>query len=575
MDSSAIHHLLFLSFLPFLPIVSASNITLGSSLSAIGDNSSWISPSGEFTFGFRQLDNTNIFLLAIWYAKIPDKTIIWHANTTSPVQTESKVELTSSGLTLNSPNGQAIWQAQPDTTISNATMLDTCNFVLSSSTNSSVYVLQSFSYPTDTILPTQVLSLGGMLYSRLTETNYSNGRFELHFMNGALELKPVAWPSRFAYNLYYSSGTASTNSSESGLQLVFNQSVDIYIVRGNGSTVKLSWPNNVPNYANNYHRATLDFDGVFRQYTYPKTSVGNQSWSVVRYIPGDICMELTNDIGSGACGFNSYCVENSGIPSCQCPPGFLFTDPNNKFGGCQPNFLMGCGVDDGSRKPEDLYDLHKRLPLSNGRVEGAVAIIKVRKGVGVPSLGNDPYSYSKKENHILLWSILFGGSGLFNILLLVIVSLVVFSQQHKKWKKTIYDSNVPETNLRIFTFEELNEATQGFTEELGMGSFGIVYKGTLKFGSKNQVAVKRLDKLSKEGEREFKTEVSAIGKTHHKNLVQLIGYCDEGPQRQYQRTQVALGIARGLVYLHEECDAPIIHCDIKPQNILINEYFTA
>ncbi|GMQ04712.1 hypothetical protein CsSME_00050042 [Camellia sinensis var. sinensis] len=193
MASSAIHHLLFLSFLPFLPVFSASNITLGLSICAIGDNSSWISPSEEFAFGFRQLDNTNIFLIAIWYAKIPNKTIIWHANTTSPVQTESKVELTASGLTLNSPNGQAIWKAPLplDTTISYATMLDTGNFVLSSSTNNFVYAWQSFSYPTDTILPTQVLSQGGMLYSRLTEANYSNGRFELHFMNGALELKVV------------------------------------------------------------------------------------------------------------------------------------------------------------------------------------------------------------------------------------------------------------------------------------------------------------------------------------------------------------------------------------------------
>ncbi|KAF5950034.1 hypothetical protein HYC85_012027 [Camellia sinensis] len=579
MTPSAIHYLLFLSFLPFLPVFGASNITLGSSLSAIGDNSSWISPSEEFAFGFCQLDNTNIFLLAIWYAKIPDKTIIWHANTISPVQTESKVELTANGLTLNSPNGQAIWQAQPNTTISYAAMLNTGNFVLSSSTNSSVYVWESFSYPTDTILPTQVLSLGGMLYSRLTETNYSNGRFELHFVNGALELSAVARPSQYRYDPYYSSGRAHTNSSESGFQLVFNRSADIYIVKGNGSTVELSWPKIVLNYDSNYHRATLDFDGVFRQYTYSKTSVG-------------------------------------------------------------------CGVDDGSRNPRDLYDLEvisgvnwpsgnydrlqpynqtqceqsclhdcscvvsifdgrgtcwkKRLPLSDGRLESGTVIIKVRKGVGVPSPGNsnDPFSYSKKENHSLLWSILFGGSGFFNILLLVIVSLAVFSQRHKKSKKTTYDSNVPETNLRIFTFEELNEATQGFKEELGMGSFGIVYKGALKFGSKNQVAVKKLDKLSEKGEREFKTEVSAIGKTHHRNLVQLLGYCDEGTQRilvyelmtngslanflfglprpsWHQRTQVALGTARGLVYLHEECDVPIIHCDIKPQNILIDEYFTA
>ncbi|KAL5760563.1 hypothetical protein ACOSQ2_019401 [Xanthoceras sorbifolium] len=104
--------------------------------------------------------------------------------------------------------------------------------------------------------------------------------------------------------------------------------------------------------------------------------------------------------------------------------------------------------------------------------------------------------------------------------------------------------------------------------------------------------------MEHEGEREFKTEVSVIGQTHHKNLVRLLGYCDEGEHRllvyEYmsngslasflfgisrpnwnQRVQIVLGIARGLMYLHEECSTQIIHCDIKPQNILLDEYLTA
>jgi serine/threonine protein kinase len=156
-----------------------------------------------------------------------------------------------------------------------------------------------------------------------------------------------------------------------------------------------------------------------------------------------------------------------------------------------------------------------------------------------------------------------------------------------------------ETNLCSFSYEALKEATRGFSEELGRGSFGIVYKGELKAAAScNAVAVKRLDRLAQDREKEFKTELRTIGKTCHKNLVRLIGYCDEGLHRMLvyefmsngsladilfgqtkpiwnQRIGFALGIARGLVYLHEECDAPIIHCDIKPQNILIDEYFTA
>ncbi|GFZ02089.1 protein kinase superfamily protein [Actinidia rufa] len=518
MASPAISNLLLLFLLPFLPVFAASNITLSSSLSATGGDDSWISPSGEFAFGFCQIKNTNTLLLAIWYAKIPEKTVVWHANTSSPVQTGSKVELTPNGLALNDPSGRTIWKAQPNTTVSYGAMLDTGNFVLSGTNNSS-YVWESFDYPTDTILPIQVLSLGGMLYSRLSETNYSKGRFELHFTNGGdLELDPIAWPSEIQYGSYYTSATANPNASQSGFQLVFSQFADINIVKGNGATVPLSWQSFTPN-SNHYHRATLDSDGVFRQYTCSKTSIGDQSWSVVRYIPNNICRALTNEIGSGVCGFNSYCVANSGNPDCQCPPGYSFFDPNDKFGGCKPKF------------PSSTRCWKKRLPLSNGRLESGLAIIKVMKGSVTPSGSSHyPLSNSKKDNQILLWS-LFGSSGFFNILLLILISLMVFSRHQKKSKTFVHDSSVPETNLHIFTFQELKVATEGFKEELGRGSFGIVYKGVLKFGSKKQIAVKKLDKLSQGGEREFKAEVSAIGKTHHKNLVQLLGYCYEGPHR--------------------------------------------
>jgi serine/threonine protein kinase len=99
-----------------------------------------------------------------------------------------------------------------------------------------------------------------------------------------------------------------------------------------------------------------------------------------------------------------------------------------------------------------------------------------------------------------------------------------------------------------------------------------------------------------EGEREFQTEMKVIGRTHHRNLVRLIGYCHDGIHRllvyEYmsngsladapftpekrpcwdERMGIARNIARGILYLYEECDQQIIHCDIKPQNILIDEH---
>ncbi|KAF7137884.1 hypothetical protein RHSIM_Rhsim07G0117000 [Rhododendron simsii] len=636
MASSAIPPppLLLLSLLPLY--AAASNVTLGSSLSTTSDNpSSWVSPSGDFAFGFRQLNNTNIFLLAIWYARIPDQTIVWQANTNSPVQAGSNIELTANGLNLTDPNGLTIWSAQQNSAISYGAMLDTGNFILSA-TNTYIYVWQSFDYPTDTILPTQILPLGGMLYSKLSATNYTKGRFELHFMNGDLQLNPIAWPTKYKYTYYYNSGTANPNSSLSGVQLVFNQSGDVFILLGNGSNFQL-WQNIFRN-SNNYYRATLDFDGVFREYACAKSSDGNQRWSVVGYIPENICANLIDkDYGSGACGYNSYCVANGASISCYCPPGFSYIDPNNENGGCAPDFPPNCEVDNRKSNPEDMYDLielqdinfpfgdydqlgpynstqcgqaclqdcncavsifngsycwKKRLPMSNGRRETALAFVKVMKGI----VSSDPISNSKHDKKVIWLSVLFGSSGLFNILLLGVISLMIFSRRQRKSRKDINDSSVFETNLHVFTFEELKKATEEFKEELGRGSFGIVYKGVVKYGSKTQVAVKKLDKLSQGGEMKFKAEVTAIGRTHHRNLVQLLGYCCEGPHRilvyefmsngslenfifgiprpdWYQRVQVALGIARGLVYLHEECTTPIIHCDIKPQNILIDELF--
>jgi serine/threonine protein kinase len=133
---------------------------------------------------------------------------------------------------------------------------------------------------------------------------------------------------------------------------------------------------------------------------------------------------------------------------------------------------------------------------------------------------------------------------------------------------------------------------------LGTGASGIVYKGQLEDELGTCIAVKKIDKLEQESEKEFSVEVQAIGQTHHKNLVKLLGFCSEGKERllvyefmsngslnrfvfgdvnlQWNlRVQLARGVARGLLYLHEECSTQIIHCDIKPQNILLDDKFTA
>ncbi|KAE8821329.1 putative receptor protein kinase ZmPK1 [Hordeum vulgare] len=154
--------------------------------------------------------------------------------------------------------------------------------------------------------------------------------------------------------------------------------------------------------------------------------------------------------------------------------------------------------------------------------------------------------------------------------------------------------------LRSYTYQELERATHSFRDPLGRGAFGTVFKGALRNGEK-VIAVKRLEKLVEDGEREFQREVRAIGRTSHRNLVRLLGFCHEGASRLlvYEfmsngsvadllfkggasrapawpgRLGIALDVARGLHYLHDELDSRVIHCDVKPQNILMDAAGTA
>ncbi|RAL51076.1 hypothetical protein DM860_005432 [Cuscuta australis] len=149
-----------------------------------------------------------------------------------------------------------------------------------------------------------------------------------------------------------------------------------------------------------------------------------------------------------------------------------------------------------------------------------------------------------------------------------------------------------------FTYEELERATDGFSDAnlIGQGGFGYVHRGILPNGK--EVAVKRLKSGSGQGEREFQAEVEIISRVHHKHLVSLVGYCIAGSQRvlvyefvpnntlEYHlhgkgrppldwptRLKIALGSAKGLAYLHEDCNPKIIHRDIKAANILLDFKF--
>ncbi|XP_039158924.1 G-type lectin S-receptor-like serine/threonine-protein kinase RLK1 [Eucalyptus grandis] len=251
-------------------------------------------------------------------------------------------------------------------------------------------------------------------------------------------------------------------------------------------------------------------------------------------------------------GTNSICTlgENN-RPNCGCPNRYTLVDPSDEPGNCALNFtLSSCLEDEDKRNHGSAEDIYAFVELKNTGFPPATASYALLA----------PFSEDECRNSCLHDCI----------------------------------ETLVETNLRCFTYQELFKATDGFKEELGRGAFGIVYKGFIP--SDVAVAVKKLTNLFQDKEKEFRTEVNVISQTHHKNLVRLLGFCDEGQERLLvyelhngtlssllftgesrpswnQRCQIASAIARGLLYLHEDCAMQIIHCNIKPQNILLDEYY--
>nr|XP_034898563.1 cysteine-rich receptor-like protein kinase 10 [Populus alba] len=140
---------------------------------------------------------------------------------------------------------------------------------------------------------------------------------------------------------------------------------------------------------------------------------------------------------------------------------------------------------------------------------------------------------------------------------------------------------VTSQDLPLIRLDVINEATRQFSDEnkLGQGGFGPVYRGTLEDGK--EVAVKRLSRTSGQGQREFLNEVVLIARLQHRNLVRLLGCClekneklliyDNGDLLNWQRRlSIIKGIARGLLYLHEDSRLRIIHRDLKTSNILLD-----
>eukprot|EP00261_Vitis_vinifera_P017123 XP_010646639.1 PREDICTED: putative receptor-like protein kinase At4g00960 isoform X1 [Vitis vinifera] len=212
-----------------------------------------------------------------------------------------------------------------------------------------------------------------------------------------------------------------------------------------------------------------------------------------------------------------------------------------------------------------------------------------------PPLANTTSTQGKKSNTSRTVVLIVVPSAVISVMLITFICCFLKRRQSRESVST--EDEILSVESLQFNLGPIRNATNNFSDsnKLGQGGFGAVYKGTLSNGQ--DIAVKRLSKGSGQGELEFKNEVLLVAKLQHRNLVRLLGFCLEGIERLLiyefvpntsldhflfdpikrlqlyweRRYKIIVGIARGLLYLHEDSRLRIIHRDLKASNILLDK----
>ncbi|GLJ05465.1 hypothetical protein SUGI_0018640 [Cryptomeria japonica] len=462
-------------------------------------------------------------------------------------------------------------------------MLNSGNFVLLSASSEPIW--QSFDNPTDTLLPGQTLKVQSYLFSKPSTTNYFTGQFQLFMqMDGNLVLYPMEGSRRNRPDdAYWSTGPLSFQVS-----LKFDANGLLYLVNNTNMTISSLTERKA---GNGRFRVTLESDGILAQYVW---NISSGSWLTV-WQPVDNTCKVT-----GQCGTNGICqLDSQNKPDCICPPQFTFIDIEDHFKGCMRSTSQGktCSIANSI-----MY------PLENIKwLDGAYAVLpNVSESECQEACREDCFcvvvTYENTACSKQQMPLMSGRQGVDITNKAFVKVYEGFTAQYpspslSKQRKKRETKMVIAISISVPLLRE-EAATEGFREELGRGSFGKVYKGALPDG--RAIAMKTLvDRVEQEehGEREFRMEMKVIGTSHHRNLVQLYGFCVEGSHRilvyEYMsngsldtalfvdsgfldwsvRVQIAMGIARGIRYLHKECRTQILHCDIKPPNILLDQNY--
>ncbi|KAM4106300.1 hypothetical protein ACB094_04G056000 [Castanea mollissima] len=520
--------------------------------------------------------------------------IIWSANRNRPMSRYDKLSLTVNGLTVTNQTGQSLWSTpQFNSDISAMQLSETGDLVLVDAGNNTLW--ESFDHPTDTIVMGQSIPIGKSLQSAVTYEDMSVGDYRLEVTDRDMVLQ---WNKMNYWKL--SMDPKAVRNSNKAVSLIVMNGTGLYLLASDNSTVVQVALNG----SSSFRSGTLGPDGRFRI-----VRARSDQWEVEFTRPFEDCDLPLNCKEIGLCRRKPQ----DGI--CSCLPGFSY----QTNGDCMPVNSSLClpsalTVANTYREPvknnvtlsacQDLCSQNcSCLGFFHENSSGSCYLLENYLGSSHGNLLGS--NINQKQNLSVADLVLLPLTVFLILIVLVIIAILWLRKKRLSKTKTVKldrsnSSSSAELEMisipglpRRFDYEELAAATENFKTQIGSGGFGTVYRGTLS--DKTVVAVKKITSLGIQGKKEFCTEISIIGNIHHVNLVRLKGFCAQGRQRflvlEYmnrgslgstlfgngpvlewrERLKIAIGTARGLAYLHSGCEHRIIHCDVKPENILLND----
>ncbi|WOH05693.1 hypothetical protein DCAR_0625113 [Daucus carota subsp. sativus] len=611
-------------FINFYTSFGADSISANHSLSG---NQTIVSSGGKYELGFFKPGKSSKYYIGIWFKEISEQTVVWVANREKPVSNKhsSELKVVDGNLVLFDERQTQVWSTETNSAFPSpvAVLLDDGNFVLRNGSSSTLW--QSLDYPSHTWLPGSKISYDKRTNKTKTLTSWKNSEDPAPGFY-TLEVDPINNQGVIMWNrskLIWRSGPWDGQA--------FGLVPDMH--HNSYSLFNFSYVSNENETSFSYYviqtpsfvsRTIIDYSGQFQLFSWLGET---NEWSLIWAVPKQQC-EV-----SDVCGAYGICNQLA-LPPCNCLPGFKSRFERSwglgdYSGGCVRSLRLECGETNTSNGGKDMFGKYSNVKLPNnsqsvssvGSARGCKSICWSNCACGAyayhdgtcftwnkdiynmqqlskdDTSGKDifirlsPLEFSERSRKVVYWAV--GGSCAAMVIIFLGVSFLI---GRKKLSQVKEGAKAVEGTLVAYGYKDIKSATKNFSERLGGGGFGSVFKGILP--DSTVIAVKKLKGIS-QGEKQFRNEVSTIGNIQHVNLVHLRGFCSQGNEKllvyEYMskgsldshifkaekgksilswktRYAISLGIAKGLVYLHEKCIDCIIHCDIKPENILLDDF---